>query len=312
MKAAQLKKYGGREAVAMADISKPAISEGKVLIEVHAAGINPFDWKVRAGYMKEFIPLTFPSTLGGDFSGVAVEAGPGAAGIKRGDPLFGQAYVFGGGSGSFAEFALADTQKVAPKPKKIGHVEAGALPLVGVSALQALTEHLHLQRGQKILIHGGAGGIGSIAIQLAKHLGASVAATADDKNIPYVKQLGADQIVDYKKEKFEERLKDYDAVFDTIGGETYTRSFKVLKRGGIIVSMLEQPNQELMKRYGVAAVSQLTQVTADRLANLAKFVDQDVIKVHIEKTFPLDQAAEALSYLEEKHPRGKVVLKIKE
>jgi len=295
----------------MADISKPAVSEGKVLIEVHSAGINPFDWKVRAGYMKEFIRLTFPSTLGGDFSGLAVEVGPAVAGIKRGDPLFGQAYIFGGGSGSFAEFALADTKDVAPKPKKLDHIEAGALPEVGISALQALTEHLRLQKGQKILIHGGAGGIGSIAIQLAKHLGASVAATSDDTKISYVKQLGADQIVDYKKEKFEERLKDYDAVFDTVGGETYARSFKVLKRGGIIVSMLEQPNQELMKQYGVAAVFQSDQVTADRLAKLARFVDQDVIKVHIEKTFSLDQAAEALSYLEEKHPRGKVVLRIK-
>jgi alcohol dehydrogenase len=312
MKAAQLKKYGGREAVSMADISKPAVSEGKVLIEVHAAGINPFDWKVRAGYMKDFIRLTFPSTPGGDFSGVALEVGPGVSGIKRGDPLFGQAYVFGGGSGAFAEFVLADTKQVAPKPKKFGQIEAGALPEVGVSALQALTEHLRLQKGQKILIHGGAGGIGSMAIQLAKHLGASVATTVSGKNISYVKQLGADQIVDYKKDKFEDQLKDYDAVFDTVGGETYTRSFKVLKRGGIIVSMLEEPNQELMKQYGVAAVFQSTQVTADRLAKLAKFVDQDVIKVHVEKTFPLDQAAEALSYLEENHPRGKVVLGIKE
>ena len=164
MKAAQLNKYGGPEAIAITETSKPAISEGKILIEVHAAGINPFDWKVRAGYMEKFMPLSFPSTLGGDFSGVTVEVGPGVAGIKKGDPLFGRAYIFEGGSGSFAEFVLADSKTVALKPKKIDHIHAGALPVVGVSALQALTEHLHLQRGQKILIQGGAGGIGHAAI----------------------------------------------------------------------------------------------------------------------------------------------------
>lgn len=311
MKAAQLKKYGGREAIEITDISKPTVTEGKILIEVQAAGVNPIDWKIRAGYMAKFMPLNLPSTLGWDFSGRVSEIGSGVIGIKRGDALFGQASVFAGGSGSFAEFALADPQKVGPKPQKVDDVHAGALATVGVSALQALTEDIQLQRGQKILIHGGTGGIGSIAIQLAKHLGASVATTASGKNISYAKEMGADVVIDYEKEKFDERLKEYDAVFDTVGGETYTRSFKALKKGGMIVSMLEGPNEDLMKRHGVRAVSLALQMTTDRLSKLAQLVDEGLLKIDVEKSFPLDQAAEALSYLEEKHPRGKVVIKVR-
>jgi alcohol dehydrogenase len=164
--------------------------------------------------------------------------------------------------------------------------------------------------GQKILIHGGAGGIGSGAIQLAKHLGAHVATTASGDDFGYVKGLGADTVIDYKTQKFEEILHDLDAVFDTIGGDTYVRSFNVLKKGGRLVSMLEQPRQDLMQEFGVEAFAQFTQVTTERLAKLAGLVDQGALKVHVDKTFPLSQVSAARLYLEKQSPRGKVVLKI--
>ena len=312
MKAAQISQYGDTDVVQInKDVPKPAVSPGKLLIEVHAAGVNAIDWKIRAGYLQQMAPLSFPATLGGDFSGILIESGEGVSGFKRGDEVYGQAIILGGGSGAFAEFVSADAKMTAHKPKNINHVEAAALPLTGVSALQGLIEHIGLSKGKKILIHGGAGGIGTFAIQLAKHLGAYVAATAKADNIQYVKNLGADEAIDYEKQSFDNLVHDYDAVFDTVGGETYTRSFKVLKKGGTIVSMLVQPRPELMQQYGVNAIGQYTQVNNERLSNLAKLVEQKIIKVHVDKMFPLEKAGEGLAYLQEGRARGKIVIKIK-
>ncbi len=313
MKAAKINHYGDNvvEVVEInSNAAKPAVSQGKLLVKVHAAGINPIDWKICRGYMKEMMPLRFPATLGGDFSGVVEEAGE-ESGFRKGDHVFGQSGVLLGGSGSFADYTLAPAQNTAHKPESLSHIEAASLPLAGVSAYQALAEHIALEKGQKILIHGGSGGIGTFAVQIARHLGAHVIATARSDNIAYVKELGADEVIDYNSKKFEETINNADAVFDTVGGETYTRSFKALKKGGIIVSMLEQPNQDLMKKYGVRAVAQFTQVTSGRLAKLSELAEQGIIKALIGKTFSLDQAGEALGYLEKNHPRGKVVLKIR-
>lgn len=313
MKAAQMNIYGGSDVVIInGNAPKPTASAGTLLVEVHAAGVNPVDWKIREGYMRNMAPLQFPVTLGGDFSGVVTEVGNGVSDFTIGDEAYGQAIVVGGGSGSFAEFVSAKVESAAQKPKSVTHTEAAALPLAGVSALQALTEHMNLSTGQKILIHGGAGGIGTMAIQLAKHLGATVATTAAGSDAAYVKELGADEVVDYKSQRFEDMIHDYDAVFDTVGGETYTRSFTVLKKGGIIVSMLEQPQEALMEQHGVKAIAQGTQVTSERLRKLAAFVDQGVLAVRIDKTFPLDQAGAALTYLQTGSPKGKVVLLARE
>ncbi len=313
MKAAQINKYGGSQVVEINENApEPTVSQGHLLIEVHAAGVNPIDWKIREGYMRQMVPLKFPATLGGDFSGIVAELGEGVSGFKKGDEIYGQASIIRDGSGSFAEFASADANTTAHKPKNTSHVEAAALPLTGVSAWQALVDHIGLSRGKKILIHGGAGGIGSIAIQLARHLGAYVTSTAGAKDVQYVKELGADEVIDYKNQSFEDILHSYDAVYDTVGGETYVRSFRVLKRGGIIVSMLEQPDPDLMEKYGVNAIGQFTQVNRERLSRLAELVDKRVIKVHVERTFHLEQAGEALEYQQNGHPRGKVVLEIRE
>jgi NADPH:quinone reductase-like Zn-dependent oxidoreductase len=284
-----------------------------VLVTIKAAGVNPVDWKVREGFFKQMAPLQFPATLGMDFSGVIEKVGEGVSSsdLKQGDEVYGQAGVLMGGSGAFAEMALAKSDTLAHKPRTLSHEHAAGLPLVGVSAWQALVETMRLSKGQKILIHGGAGGIGSIAIQLAKHLGAYVATTVSTNNIQFVKEdLGADEVIEYKSQRFEDILPhDYDAVIDTVGGETYTRSFKALKRGsGIIVSTLEQPNQELIDQFGVKAVWLFSQVNKERLTRLAEWVDQNNIRVNVERTFPLDEARTALDYQRDVHPRGKIVL----
>jgi alcohol dehydrogenase len=236
--------------------------------------------------------------------------GEGVSSFSQGDEVYGQASVFTGGSGAFGEMALANAESITHKPKSLSHVEAAALPLVGVSAWQTVVENIGLSEDQKILIHCGAGGIGSIAIQLAKHSGAYVASTASLNDKEFVQKLGADQVIDYKAQNFEDILRDYDAVFDTVGGETYRRSFKVLKKGGTIVSMLEQPNSELMNQYGVKALVQFTQANRQLLTKMAEWVDQNNIKVNIDKTFSIDEAANALDYQKDVHPRGKVVITV--
>lgn len=315
MMSVQINRYGGSEAVEInKDIPEPTVSTGKVLVNVKAAGVNPADWKIREGYFQQMIPLQFPSTMGTDFSGIINELGEGVSnsGLKRGDEVYGAASaVFSGGSGAFAELTLANEDSIAHKPRTLNHIEAASLTTVGVSAWQALVENIGLSKDKKILIHGGAGGIGAIAIQLAKHLGAYVATTVSTSDKQFVQELGANLVIDYKTENFEDMIHDYDAVFDTVAGDTYKRSFKVLKKGsGIIVSMLEQPNSELMNQYGVKALSQFTQATRERLTKLAEWVDQNNIKVNIDKTFSLDEAAKALDYQKDAHPRGKVVLTV--
>ena len=262
MKSVQIKRYGGSDVVELNDTaSVPSVSVGKILVDVKASGVNPADWKVREGYFQQMAPLQFPSNLGFDFSGTVKQLGEDVpSDFEQGDEVYGQTPVLSGGSGAFAELVLVDKESITHKPKTLNHMEAAALPTVGVSSWQALVENIGLSKGQKILIHGGAGGIGSIAIQLAKHNGAYVSTTVNVNDKQFVQELGADQIIDYNSQKFEDLLHDYDAVFDTIGGDTYKRSFKVLKKGGIIISTLEQPNSELMQQYGVKATFQFTQV----------------------------------------------------
>src|SRR5918998_1196138 len=313
MKSIQIKRYGNSDVVEINNTALiPDVSTGKILVNVKASGVNPVDWKISEGQFQQMIPLQFPSTLGMDFSGIVKQVGEKdmSSDFKQGDEVYGQASIFSGGSGAFAELALANKDSIAHKPKTLNHLEAAGLPLAGVSAWQALVETIGLSKDQKILIHGGAGGIGSIAIQLAKHLGAYVATTVSTNDIQFVKEeIGADEVIDYKTQSFEESLShDYDAVFDTVGGETFTRSFKVLKEGGVIVSMLEQPVQGLMDQSGARAVYQFTQVNRERLTRLAEWVDQNNIRVNVERMFPLDEARTALDYQRDVHPRGKIVL----
>lgn len=306
MKAIQINKYGGTDVLEINEnVQKPSASKEQVIVEIYNASINPFDWKVREGYLKDVMPLQFPTTLGVDFSGVIKEVGEEVTDFKTGDEVYGQA------KGSFAEFAIANTDNIALKPSSVNFVEAASMPLVGSSAIQALEEHIKLQNGQKILIHGGAGGIGHVAIQLAKELGAYVATTVSSNDVDFVKELGADEVIDYKSQKFEEILKDFDAVFDTVGGETLNKSFEVVKKGAVIVTMVNQPDKELVQKYSVTAIWQFTDTNTKHLKRLAQLVDNEKIKVNIDKVFPLPEIKEAFKYQEEVHPKGKVVIKIK-
>lgn len=312
MKAAQFKEYGELNNIEINyNAPKPTISDKQILVEVYAASINPVDFGVIAGRMKEMVPLKLPVTVGGNFSGVVVETGKDTTGFKVGDQVYGQALAINGGSGSIAQFTASNSSNSALKPKKVNHEEAASLPLVGVSALQALEQHIKLQKGQKILIHGGSGGIGSLAIQLAKHLGAYVATTVDTKAVDYAKKLGADEVIDYEQQKFEEILSGYDAVFNTARGETANKSFQILKKGGVLVSMTGAPDPDLAKKHGVRAIGQVTNSSTENLNRLAELVDSGVLKPQVDKIFSLDQTKEAFAYVETGQPKGKVVIKIK-
>lgn len=312
MKAVQYHEYGGPEVLRIVeDAPRPSPQKGQVLVEVTAATINPFDYKLRSGIYKEMIPLSFPVTIGADFSGKIIALGEEVSGVGIGDEVFGSAIVLSGGTGAFAELAAANTGNIAKKPKSATLYQAASLPLVGSSAVQAIEEHINLQEGQKILIHGGAGGIGSVAIQIAKAKGAYVATTVSTDDVTFAKSLGADEVIDYKTQKFDEILHDFTAVFDTVGGSVTTASFKILKRGGILVSMLGKPDEHMAEELGIQAIGQNSQTNTKHLTRVAQLVDEGVIKPQIEKEFGLDQVQDAFMFQEQVHPRGKVIVKIK-
>jgi alcohol dehydrogenase len=309
MKAVQISQYGDASVLSVkTDAPKPTAGDGMVLLEVHAASINPVDTAVRLGYMAKMMPLSFPATLGTDVSGVIVEVGTGVTDFQKEDKVFGMASLLAGASGAFAQYAAVPAGLLARIPAVLGFKEAAALPLTAVSALEIIDEKMKVGRGHKILIHGGAGGIGTIAIQLAKHRGAFVATTVKAEAVAYVRDLGADTVIDFQKEAFEKVLSGYDFVFDTVGGETYRKSFAVLKRGGTIISMLEQPNAELAAKHGVTALLQMTQVTTARLNTIAELVKNGTIKVHVDRLFHVDKVQEAFLARESGKVRGKVVL----
>ena len=310
MKAVQIHTYGGVNKLEIVDIEKPKPGKGQVLLQVYASSINPFDIVMREGYVQKMIP-SLPVTLGSDVAGVVVKVGEGVDHLHVGEKVYGQAIVLAGGSGAFAEFAVTPVTSIAKMPENIGFNEAAAVVLTGVSAVQAICEHFNLQSGQKILIHGGAGGIGTIAIQMAKLIGAYVATTATGEGIDYVKKLGADMVIDYKSQEFDQLIFNYDAVFDTVGGQTYEKSFKVLKKDGIIVSMLAKPDKNVMEQYGVSAIAQATKVTTEHLDMLRNFITVENVTVHVDKVFPLDKIKKAFKAKETGDIKGKIAIEIK-
>ncbi|MBI3577507.1 NADP-dependent oxidoreductase [Candidatus Gottesmanbacteria bacterium] len=311
MKAIQIHGYGSSEVLEINNNAPtPSVGKNQVLVEGRAASINPFDLGIVAGYFKDKIPLTFPVTVGGDFSGVVSEIGEGVLQVKVGDEIYGSANTLGGGSGSFAELIVANVANVVHKPKNTNFQEAAALPLAGASAVQGLEEHIHLQPGQKICIHGGAGGIGHLAIQLAKSIGAHVATTVRTEDLSFAKQLGADEVIDYKTQAFETMLKEYNAVFVMAMGDVVQKSFAILKRGGILVSMVGQPDSTLAQTHGVTAIGQGTKTNTQHLARVAELVESGKIKVNVDTVFPLVQIKEAWEYKQTGHPKGKIVVSI--
>lgn len=312
MKSARIDEYGDSSVIKIVDIENPTPNEGQVLVEVHASSINPFDTAIRSGAMKEFIPLELPITPGGDIAGVVTEIGQGVDGFARGDKVYGQANVVAGSSGAFAEYAVTKAGHIAKMPSNLDFQKAASLPLVGVSAWQALVKHIDLKSQQKIFIHGGAGGIGTVAIQIAKNIGAHVATTATGKGLEYVKGLGVDEVIDYKSQDFAEILEDFDAVFDTVGGDDFAKSFGVLKSGSTAVTMIAQFDPAKADELGITALMQQTNVTTEALSELAKLVELGVVTPHVDKVYDLDDIAEAFRARESGEIIGKVVISIKE
>ena len=308
MKAARITEYGGTSVIKLADIEKLAPAPGQVLIAVKAASINPFDSSVREGRVKNLIKL--PVTLGGDFAGTVIAIGAGESDFAAGDNVYGQALILSGNSGAFAEYAAVAVGQAAAMPKNLDFTAAAALPLAGVSALQALTEHIKLQSGQRIFIHGGAGGIGSIAVQIAHNIGAYVAATATGGGIETVRQLGADEIIDHKHQGITPGLHDFDAVFDATGGTDFNATLDILHPGGTAVSMIASADVAKASQLGVTAVTQSTRVTTERLDTLRGLVESGVIKPIVSKVFPLEQITEAFQAAEAGGYSGKIVIQV--
>ncbi|HEY3250365.1 MAG TPA: NADP-dependent oxidoreductase [Ignavibacteria bacterium] len=311
MKAAQINEYGRTTVIKIADTNKPSPSEGEVLIEAYGSSINPIDTAICKGRLNNVYALKFPIRLGSDIAGIISELGSGVTNLSIGDKVYGNASVIAGGSGAFGEFALASSKLLAGMPKNLSFTQAATIVLSGLSAQQALSEHIKLKARQRILIHGGAGGIGTAAIQLAKHIGALVTATATGVGIEHAKLLGADITIDYKTEEFDEMISGYDAVLDTIGKDTYKRSFKVLKQGGIIVSMVEKPDKGLMEKYKVTAILQLTKTTTEALNALRNLIENKILLTFIEETYSLNFIIEAFETKETGQVRGKIAIEIR-
>jgi len=309
MKAAQLDEYG--EPLTLRDVPRPEAGPEQVVVEVYGSSVNPFDETVRRGAVKEFLPLELPVTAGGDVAGIISEVGPDVDDFKVGDKVYGQANAVSGNSGAMAEFAATRHGEVAKMPSNLDYDQAAALSLVGISAYIGIIEQAHVKKGQKVLIHGGSGGIGTVAIQMAKHLGAYVVATASGPGLDYAKKLGADEVIDYKSEKIADMVKDFDVVFHTVrGGQNFKESYRVLKKGGVLVSMTQQPDEALSSQYQVTATTFQTKVTTQNLDALRKLIEAGAVTAHIAKTYPLDQINEAYEDLRAAGNLGKIVIKV--
>ena len=311
MKAIRIHNYGGPEVLQYEDAPRPKPQPGEVLIRVHAAGVNPIDWKVREGHMKDFWPHKFPLILGWDLSGVVEEIGPGpaAAGrFKKGDEVY--SVPDASRDGAYAEYIVVRESELALKPKSLHHVRAAAVPLAAVTAWQALFDTGQIKRGQHVLIHGGSGGVGHVAVQLAKWKGARVLATASTKNQELLRELEVDEPIDYTKQKFEDVARDVDLVLDLIGGETQERSWSVLKKGGVLLSLVQPPSVEKAKALGVRAAFVAGHPSGAQLAEIAKIIDACQLAPVIDRILPLSEVRRAHELSKSGHTRGKIVLRI--
>ena len=308
MKAVSISNYGGPDVLNYGEAPQPKLSHDDVLVRVHAASINPVDVALRQGYMAEYVSPTFPLILGIDVSGVIDAAGPDVKDFKVGDEVFARLDL--SRDGSYAEYVAAPAAMVVPKPRSIDHFQAAAVPHVSLTAWQAMFGAANLSAGQTILIHGAAGGVGHIAVQLAKLHGARVIGTASGYNRDFLNQLGVEEVIDYTTTRFEDQVKDVDVVFDTIGGDTQARSLATLKPGGMLVSVVQPPSEETARSYGVRATLIGAYPSTEILKEVADLIDGGKLKVHVSKVFPLNEARQAQELISTRHTRGKIVLQV--
>ena len=310
MKAVVVHEYGGPEVLKYEEAPRPEPKDDQILVRVIAAGVNPVDGMIRSGMFSKYEKDVFPMIPGADISGVVQKVGSKITKFKPGDPVF--AYVSLKDGGGYAEYALATERDTAAKPKSLTYVEAAAVPIVALTAWQALIDTAKLGAGQTVLIHGGSGGVGGFAIQIAKARGAKVIATASTANQDLLKKLGADVAIDYTKQKFEDVAQEVDVVLDSVGKDTLARSYGVVKKGGVIVSLVARPDRAELDKHGIRGASLSVEPNADELAEIGKLVDDKRIKVVVSQTFPLSEATKAHEQVATGHTRGKIVLKVAE
>ena len=306
MKAVVVHEYGGPEVLKYEDTPRPEPKENEVLVRVIAAGVNPVDALIRSGKYAKFFGTNLPLIPGYDIAGIVEKAGAKISKLKIGDPIY--AYTMWGGG--YAEYALANEGEAAIKPKSLNFVEAAAVPLAALTAWQALIDSAKLSAGQTVLIHGGSGGVGSFAIQIAKARGAKVIATASTPSQDFLKQLGADVAIDYTKTKFEDVAKNVDVVLDSVGKDTLLRSYGVIKKGGFIATLVAEPDQAELDKHGIHGAPISVKPNANELAEITKLIEEKKIKPIVSLVLPLTEAVKAQEQAATHHTRGKIVLKI--
>ena len=308
MKAIVVHNYGGPEVLKYEDTRRPEPKEDQILVRAIAAGVNPVDASIRSERGAKFFGITLPFIPGYDIAGVVEKTGAKIAKFKPGDSVY--AYLSLKDGGGYAEYAVATEVEAAPKPKSISFVEAAGVPVVALTAWQALIDTAKLSVGQTVLIHGGSGGVGSFAIQIAKARGAKVIATASTANQDLLKQLGADVAIDYTKQKFEDVAKDVDVVLDSVGKDTLARSYGIVKKGGFIVTLVSRLDQAELDKHGIRGASLGVEPNSNELTEIGKLIDEEKIKVVVSQTFPLAEAMKAQEQVATGHTRGKIVLKV--
>lgn len=303
MKAVILDEYGDNDMVRYTDVDMPEPKPGEVLVKIHAAGVNPVDWKIRGGLGRR-MGLSLPIHLGGEIAGTVAALGDGSQGFDVGDAVFGII-----GTGGFAEYAAVDVNVLTRKPANLDFVHSAAVPLAALTAWQAMFDHAGLSKGQRLLITNGSGGVGSLAIQIAKASGAHVTAMASGSNEAYVRSLGADDFIDYTRQPFEQVASEMDVVFDTVGGDTFRRAFGTLKSGGVLVTAVEFPKDE-DQEYGVRAARVFCKPDAGQLAQVLGMVEAGQLKPHVTTVLPLAEIRKAFELSETGRTRGKIVLRM--
>jgi NADPH:quinone reductase-like Zn-dependent oxidoreductase len=308
MQAIRVHSHGATDGLRLDTLPLPEVLADEILVRIHAASVNPVDWKVCDGILQDKLIMRMPFIPGGDFSGTVAAIGPGVTALQPGQAVFGMTSTPGYRAGAFAEYIAVKAKDVALKPLRFDHVQAASVPLAALTAWQAVFNRAALRRGQRVLIHAGAGGVGSFAIQFAREAGAYVITTTSAGNADYVRMLGADQVIDYHAVKFEDVLRDLDVVIDLLGEDVQARSYAVLRPGGVLVNAWGTIMQEKAHAAGVSGVKVAVEANGGQLAEIAALIDAGKVKTTIAGTFPYSQAAAGLALSRTGHVRGKVVL----
>lgn len=304
MKAIRIDEYGTNDVVQYVEVERPEPKADEVLVKVWAAGVNPVDWKIRGG-AGERMGMKLPIMLGGEIAGTVEKIGEDVTNFKEGEAIYGMVKV-----GGFGEYAAAKASDIAPQPESLDYKQAAAIPLGALTAWQAIFDCANLAGGQKIFITNASGGVGSLAVQLAKAKGAYVIGMASGRNENFVKSLGADEFINYEEQKFEEIVSDVDVVFDTVGGDVFERAFQTLKKGGFLVTAVAFPSEEKAQEFEIKAARVMCKPNAEELAAISKLVDEGKLKARIAAVFPLKEVKKALDISESGHAGGKIILQI--